>query len=427
MCDGDTSTVRSDTEWLEWIGRVSPFHRDRCSEYFACMPGKTWEEELVTVFRAYDFDTFLHEDYHYIVEEFQLANELQEKLATLWREGQKVKKPRVPHLYRHKVDNRCHAETKVGRCRRRESNNPVDQRRGFCWQHQKENTEEKGEVNMATPEQIQKAVETFLPVMYLESTDPYRPLNFDAYVAEAALKNSKTGVVVAGQLSGTQFTDLLFDQPQLCNEEYSLFLPQGMASSCIKDWNPTAEELKEVPLYVHTWQPSNDLLYVSYTHLYAYNGPTHVMGVDVGAHYADLEHTTVEVTLTPAGEMNLNRMYFSKHNGGNWVSSPFVLRQGTRPVVFSAKCSHASYEYPQVCSRFYGVVADVAGPGLLWDVQQTVLLPDDPALAPRNTGWMSVFQGSLGDGAVTSFRGKSWWNALDVAASWSETYPVPTH
>lgn len=279
---------------------------------------------------------------------------------------------------------------------------------------------------MASQEQIQKAIQTFLPVMYLESTDPYRPIVFDQYVAEAALKDTDTGNIVVTDLNPEGFTDLLVQTPDFCNAEYSLFLPQGLSSTCIKDWNPTAEDLKEVPLYVHVLNPSKNQLFVSYTHMYAYNGPTHLMGLKLGEHYADLEHTTVEVKMNQAGEMELDRMYFSKHDGGNWVSSSFLIRQGTRPVVFSAKCSHASYEYPQVCSRFYGVVADIAGPGLLWNVQKTVFIPDNPVLAPRNTGWMSLFRGSLGDGSVTSFKGKSWWNTPDVAGSWHETYPVPT-
>jgi len=271
---------------------------------------------------------------------------------------------------------------------------------------------------------IEEAVNKFRPIMYLEAKDKYRPLNFNAYINEAALKHVKTGVIVANFLDPIKFARILKEHPEYCSNQYTLFLPGGLDSNCIKKWQPSVEDIQKVPLYVHVYQDPEkpDTAYISYTHMYAYNGPTHLFGLPLGEHYADLEHVTVEVEKDQA---SLNRVYFSKHNGGSWVDKSLLIMEGQRPVVFSARNSHASYEYPQVCSRFYGAVADIAGPGIKWDVQNLIVIPDDPAYALPENAWLSMFEGSLGNASVTSFKGKSWWNNMDVEKSWNETYFTP--
>lgn len=271
-------------------------------------------------------------------------------------------------------------------------------------------------------EQIERLARQHRPVLYLHPDEKYLPLEFSRYVDAAQLKQTSTGQIVKPDVafSAVTFGQWLQDEPALNSPDYTLFLPQGMNSALIAQYRPDAAELATVPLYAHARQTApgargESHLFVSYSHLYAYNGPESVCGFGVGAHFADIEHVTADFFLSRHGDVTLDRLYTSRHNGGVWVPSPELmwLDGGTRPVVFSSLNGHASYTAPGKFRRYWGVAVDRCDYGLCWNPDALVFLPPTLTAANETLKW-TLFRGDLGDGSVSGFGNKSYLVETEV-------------
>ena len=143
------------------------------------------------------------------------------------------------------------------------------------------------------------------PVVYLHPAEKYMPMEFNRYINEARLKHCSSGAIFKPEeaFDDITFGQWLFDYPQINSQDYTLYLPDGMASPCIAQYNPAESatsdckgdakgdckgddnskaptpqpSLDSVPIYVSYRMASNfDTgfhIYISYTFMYAYNGP----------------------------------------------------------------------------------------------------------------------------------------------------------
>jgi hypothetical protein len=251
------------------------------------------------------------------------------------------------------------------------------------------------------------------------------PVDFNQYVNQSQLKDTRNGQTIRPdeKFSAEVFGQWLKDSPQLNTPYYTLFLPQGMNAPIIKNYAPTEDELQQVPIYVNHRQTSKSEqgsfhVIVSYTFMYAYNGPEPVLGFPVGAHYADSEHVTAELTISKYGDVTFDRLYTSRHNGGVWVQGPELKwTGGDRPTVFSSLNGHASYTSPGNYRRYWGVAVDRCDYGARWDTDVLAFLPTTWAIAPPQLVW-TFFVGSLGDGHVDCFGSKSYLTENEVVGEY---------
>lgn len=253
------------------------------------------------------------------------------------------------------------------------------------------------------------------PIVYLHPDEKYFPIEFNRYIDEARLKNVKTGAIFKPEdaFDSTVFGQWLFDHPEVNSQDYTLFLPNGLASECIAKYQPTTQDLASVPLYVN-YRTAKSTLFISYTFMYAYNGPEPVCCFKFGEHYADSEHVTAKISISRYGDVTFSALYNSRHNGGVWVEGPELGWHDDRPLVFSSLNGHASYNQPGNHRRYWGVAIDRCScHGPVWDSNNLVFLPESWQASAPDLRW-TLFRGSLGDGHVDGFGNKSYLTSDDV-------------
>lgn len=259
------------------------------------------------------------------------------------------------------------------------------------------------------------------PVVFLHPKEPYLPVDFQTYVDSAQLKDTRTQQVVrpGEAFSAHALGQWLQDTPELNSPDYTLFLPLGLDTPVIAQYHPDDAALTQVPLYVshRTTPPTNEgdfHLLISYSFMYAYNGPESVLCWELGAHYADIEHVTADLAVSRRGDVTFDQLYTSRHNGGQWTPrTELKWQEGERPTVFSSLNGHASYTTPGNTKRYWGVAVDRCDHGPRWDTDRLVFLPTDINTAPPELKW-TMFRGSLGDGHVDCYGSKSYLSEDEV-------------
>jgi hypothetical protein len=64
----------------------------------------------------------------------------------------------------------------------------------------------------------------------------------------------------------------------------------------------------------------------------------------LGRHTGDWEHVTLRFTQGQAGTgWDLDQVFMSQHSGGTWIDADELTYEGTHPVIYAAKDSHAHY------------------------------------------------------------------------------------
>jgi len=241
-------------------------------------------------------------------------------------------------------------------------------------------------------------IEKFLPVFYFHPREDHYPIDFSVYVGQSALKNMDTGEIIEPNMTIEKLR--IWDNRA---GNFSLFLPAGADSQV---FSLGASNMADRPVYVQTFFRGDNDLYINYLLFYCVNPPLHLFFcVPVGFHYADIEN--VQVHLVKKGDnWELNRVYFSKHSGGNWVDKKNVEFLDGRPVVYVAQNSHASYEKSGTVFRFGGCVLEYVAKGLFWRPEKHVLI------SPEQREF--YFYGDLGDGRVANFYMKSCFGKEEI-------------
>ena len=106
-----------------------------------------------------------------------------------------------------------------------------------------------------------------------------------------------------------------------------------------------------------------------YMYFYAYNQGTMVLGQEIGDHVGDWEHNMIRFSNGVP-----QAVWYSQHSNGEAFTYDCLEKNGVRPVVYSAKGSHANYAITGTHDHTIpdlnlpvGPVEDHCDQGKLWD------------------------------------------------------------
>ncbi len=257
-------------------------------------------------------------------------------------------------------------------------------------------------------------IEKFAPVLYLSKKEAYFPISIENYVLnpETSMVDFKTGTVIIPP--GEITMDRIYKEGKETNNTNENYFK---APECVKFGNnPVLHQDSEgnltTPVYaivVSGKVDGVDKIFIHYIFFYGYNGAYRIAPIgfhikDVGAHEADIEHVTVQVDETTK---TIDRVYFSAHSDeGGWHSDNAF--EGTHPVIYVARGSHANYPKKGIYVRIFGFANDVTQHGMRWTPQIVRLyLQNDERFNPHTMGWM-YHRGTYGKDAVSSLSTRDW-------------------
>src|SRR3990170_2169110 len=224
-------------------------------------------------------------------------------------------------------------------------------------------------------------IERFAPFVRLHSDDEFRPSSAGWYLERVQMRFHHEGcsdhqvldrpnitlATITTQAHNTGCNDTgvpQYSDPRTSPSNFFLQIPNDGQEQTVRHGDPDANQW---PAYAHARQAAGglDAYDIQYWFFYPYNGPMS----GAGEHEADWEHVTVRVDLTGN---TIQEMYFSAHYGeGRWYPADQLIYKGGRPVVYSARNSHASYPKAQTWVRPFPKPDDqTADGGPEWDTLQ---------------------------------------------------------
>lgn len=235
----------------------------------------------------------------------------------------------------------------------------------------------------------------YAPHVYLHPDDPNVPANVDWYLPHVRLRFHHDGcpdheLLATGQV--TQAALVAQSHPanrSLCRHDDAKVVTSTASGDYFLEVTneaayagaPRAEWITYV-----VWRPApGGLADLEYWFFYPYND-----GYSVFNHEADWEHVRVRIdpTASPA-KGAIAEVKLSAHHGGTFLAptdSRLLLEDGTHPVAFVAKGSHANYPRPgtYAIEGTAGVAKETASAGApVWKTEERLLAIGTRA-APRN-------------------------------------------
>jgi hypothetical protein len=260
-------------------------------------------------------------------------------------------------------------------------------------------------------------LQRFAPFVWLESGEPYFPCSVDWYLQRVQLGFAHEGTagydttIVATTVSSTNLNTTNNDGQssggalsgaQVPSDNFFVLpVTGGSASGTYTGWHPTSSGANGYrgaqvpPVYggvIDRHDASGavvgyDLVYGFF---YAYNGQA-MFDPGIGVHEGDLEHVVVRVD---DDQQTLLAVYYRQHSGSDpyngWYYPPgpdtpqaggilFEAYSAQRCIVYSARCSHASYPRQADTWSYFGKGTDVVDQGYGWDTAQNVVVMNDPS------------------------------------------------
>ncbi len=260
-------------------------------------------------------------------------------------------------------------------------------------------------------------VERFAPRLHLNPDDTYKPANVDWYLARVSMRYNHPDcpdheLLALGKVTqaalGTQShaDDKLFcvhDGSDVRSSASSDSFFLEVASSATYKGAPRAEWKQYV-----VWRPkAAGVVDVEYWAFYPYND-----GFLTFNHEADWEHLTVSIDPKANGAQGkLLKVFFSAHKtaGGTTLNAgdPALEMDGTHPISYVAKGSHANYSKPgtyTIPGIPLGVAKDVAkaAPAAdVWKTESSAVLVGTRA-APKNGQTFVKYWGRWGQIGTTA-------------------------
>ncbi|ETI19475.1 hypothetical protein G647_09309 [Cladophialophora carrionii CBS 160.54] len=272
--------------------------------------------------------------------------------------------------------------------------------------------------------QISQYAVDHAPLIWLHSDDPYMPSDIKEHVLRTAPRidfqriadalprldldnlsllngygKNGTDVFLTAVEDVTTFPDWVLGETP--DADGALHNSTACAVVAVEHELPGKQTVVDVfYFYFYSWNEGGDITQVvpPLNRLFPDSKP----GDHFGNHLGDWEHNMVRfVNAKPVG------IYFSHHTGGEmcaWDDESCLSKQGQRPVVFSARGSHANY--PTEGNHIHDdALIDIADQGRLWDpVKLAYFYTYDPATetftaaepGTAPTDWL-YFNGNWGD------------------------------
>ena len=253
-----------------------------------------------------------------------------------------------------------------------------------------------------TTEEVNAAIAKYGPVVYLHPEEQYLMDNAEYYLDNAYLECGP--VVITGSSDEEQYNNfqkevtesvdtssasLLNDLSYIKNK----YATQFSSNQYFKYWLNIGSEfyggnMTRAKTYVDVCARGLDYTDLQFNFFYPYNGSgklricignikeEHYLLDPVGRHVADTEHVTLRIDNRTKELMGI---FMTRHSGGEWIFKGDLKSrvgfEGTHPVIYSAKDSHAHYVssgdhyYNRVWSLDFGIgtaaadLKDICGTG----------------------------------------------------------------
>lgn len=233
----------------------------------------------------------------------------------------------------------------------------------------------------------------FKPVCVLYPEEQYKPCHVDWYIRKTALYDAKDKMLMP---EGSLNIDNLKDVSESFSDPSNQYLKVNSQNIGGED------DVQNVPFLVR-WLETSTCYEPHFIFFYAYNGP---FMFGAGLHECDIEHITVRIAKDNPNVVK--EVYFSQHgsNEGQWVDAKDLeMFDGTHPICYSAKGSHASYPQKKTWFRVCCFANDHTAEGIHW-------YPNELVFIDENTPWV-YYRGNMGGpspGHVSACASQSWWN-----------------
>lgn len=253
-------------------------------------------------------------------------------------------------------------------------------------------------------------IRAFAPHLHLNPDDTNRPSSVDWYLARVRMRFHHNNCVdhellpLGSVTQATLVSQEHADNKSLCRHDDALVRKSTNSENFFLEVMDTSTYLgsprSDWRTYV-TWDRpgGTGAATISYWFFYPFNDNTSVID-----HESDWEH--VRVVIIPekgAKEEALESIYFSQHHGGQSLDAkdPRVQWQGTHPVVYSAKGTHANFPIVGTfdIAGTAGIAKDVtkaAAPGDVWETEKQAVLIGTRA-APKNGQVFVKYWGRWGE------------------------------
>ncbi|KAL8268409.1 hypothetical protein R6Q59_002207 [Mikania micrantha] len=199
--------------------------------------------------------------------------------------------------------------------------------------------------SMPNLKQIETLIQSYSPVVYFHPNEQYLPSSVNWFFQNGALLYHKGD---ESNPSPIDHNGSNLPQGGSNDDTYWLDLPKDDSSK----QRIKKGDLQDASAYFHV-KPMYGGLFtdIAIWLFYPFNGASrakvefiNISLGKIGEHVGDWEHVTLRIS-NFNGE--LNRMFFSQHSWGTWVSASLLeYANGNKPVVYSTLNGHSSYSKP---------------------------------------------------------------------------------
>ena len=279
-------------------------------------------------------------------------------------------------------------------------------------------------------------IQYFAPIVRLHPDEKYQPSNINWYLTRVRMAFNvrlwfDNQILEWGKVNlSTLNSQFNSEQSSGLMENPTAFFLEQIDKNGGDNLDDYREKTREGPgpsdwvCYAHMRPVQKDLdppMYdIQYIFFYGYNGDIGWGFIESG-HEADFEHITVRIE----GDLKtVKQIYFSAHGGeGKWyqkkssgLTEGYTLAYDGRPIVYSAKYSHACYPWAEKWDRRRNFDDFTKDGGLEWNCKSSVVNLGEKLYPNQNMQWIqySGHWGEIGEaGWTTSPVGpayQDWWN-----------------
>lgn len=219
------------------------------------------------------------------------------------------------------------------------------------------------------------------PLVYLDPSEAYFPSDIGLHLAHSTPKGNNRADLPSLPALDLSNLDLLNAYPNT-DQGKNVYLASNDDFTKDPQWikgirpDTSGKTNGGTTAAVIVADKGNGLVDVFYFYYFIYNKGTTVLGQDLGNHMGDWEHNMVRFQNGIP-----QAVWYSAHSGGQSFAYNAVQKDaaGLRPIVYSARGSHANYGLPgphaYAISNIFpglnipgvGLITDYTGAGALWD------------------------------------------------------------
>lgn len=220
----------------------------------------------------------------------------------------------------------------------------------------------------------QNIIELYRPQIRLHHNEQYYPVTIDFALSACELWHKDTLILKAGHVNQKSLTDKSSNKTDLTNttinKDYYLKIIDH------KKLIGEPYKLPNIPIYAtvseiqYTDPTGQKRVYwdIAYHVLYLYNGPITLLGSE-GVHYWDNEMAIIRIDPSKAPHIDaIQYIFLSQHSAGAWLKPNNFQFDGTHPIVYSARNSHAHYSTASYWPRLFAFASDrTSDNGIHWN------------------------------------------------------------